>query len=72
MATQFQIMVRGEWAGDVSPGWKPGIAGTLNQSSLSDDEASCFDSREQAVAIATEHCADADEWSVVEIDKAAV
>jgi hypothetical protein len=65
--TQYQIMVRGEWAGDITPGWKPGIAGTLNQSTLSDDEASCFETRDEALAVAQEWIGDAAEWRVVQI-----
>jgi hypothetical protein len=42
------IQVRGVWAGDASPGWRPAVAGTLNQTGGPDEEASTFSSLEEA------------------------
>jgi hypothetical protein len=44
------LQVRGEWAGDVTPGWRPAVAGTLNQTGQSDEQASTFSSIEEAEA----------------------
>ena len=38
----YQIQVRGSWADGDSNEWRPAIAGTLNQTGLSDEEASTF------------------------------
>ena len=43
------IEVTGEWAGEVD-GWRPAIAGALNQTAFSDLYASTFSSREEAKA----------------------
>lgn len=37
-----------EWAGTLRDGWRPAVAGTLNNTSLSDDAASTFDSAAEA------------------------
>ena len=38
-----------EWAGTLRDGWRPAIDGTLNSSEFSADEASTFESFEDAV-----------------------
>lgn len=45
----FQIQVRGEWAGAVG-GWRPAVAGTVNQTGLSDEEASTCATHDEAQA----------------------
>lgn len=44
----FQIQVKGEWAGGVGNTWRPAIDGTLNQTGRPRDEASTFDTIEDA------------------------
>lgn len=44
---QFTIEVSGPWADSVGD-WRPAVAGTLNQSSLTDEAASTFRSLEEA------------------------
>ena len=57
----FQVQVKGEWAGSWFGNWAPAVCGTLNQSSLSDTEASTSETREQAEAaldfLTSEHVA---------------
>lgn len=50
----FQIQVRGEWAGTVG-GWRPAVAGTLNQTSMSDESASTFEWLDDATRFVREH-----------------
>lgn len=45
------IQVRGEWASDTTPGWRPAVAGPLNQTEKSDEEASTFSSLDAAEAM---------------------
>jgi hypothetical protein len=47
--TTVSLQVSGAWAG-TSGGWRPAVSGTLNQSTLSDESASEFESRAAAVA----------------------
>ena len=52
MATmKFQVQVSGEFGGSVD-GWRPGCAGTENQTGTSDAEASTFDTHDAAEAYA--------------------
>lgn len=45
----YRVEVRGEWAGAADDGrWRPLCSGTLNQTGKSDEEASTFDTREEA------------------------
>lgn len=50
MAYQVQVICN-EWAGGLQSGWRPAIAGALNQTGLSDEEASTFDTEEEARAV---------------------
>jgi hypothetical protein len=45
---KYQIQYRGNWAGSSSSRWKPAIAGTLNSTGTSDEEASTFATFESA------------------------
>jgi hypothetical protein len=47
---RFQIQVQGEWAGTTG-GWRPGIAGTLNQTGQPDHRASTVDTVAEAFAL---------------------
>ncbi len=47
MASKFQVQARGEFGG-TSGGWRPAITGTLNQTSLSDADASTTESYGEA------------------------
>jgi hypothetical protein len=49
MAT-YQVQVTGEWGGAVGS-WRPAVTGTVNQSGLSDAEASTCDTHDEAVAL---------------------
>ena len=44
----YQIQVRGQWAGAIGSRWRPAVAGTMNQTTLSDSEASLFDTHDAA------------------------
>jgi hypothetical protein len=46
-AKPYLLQVTGEWAGEVG-GWRPAIAGTVNQTGLTDEEASTFRTHEEA------------------------
>jgi hypothetical protein len=47
VAAAFQIQVTGEWAGTLG-GWRPAIAGTVNQTGESDAAASTFTTHDEA------------------------
>jgi hypothetical protein len=64
---RYHVQVRGDFAGSTG-GWRAGVAGTLNQTGLGDDEASTFATHaaaEDALAMVRE--AGADEARIVEL-----
>lgn len=46
----IKIEVRGDWGGAVASGWRPAVTGTLNTSGESDDHASTFETRGEALS----------------------
>lgn len=47
--TRYMIQVlANEWAGTLRDGWRPGVDGTLNNTNMSPEEASTFDTRADA------------------------
>jgi hypothetical protein len=68
MANSFQVQVRGVFGG-TSDGWRPAITGTLNQTGLSDAEASTFESygaAQEALGLVQESGATVEDARVVE------
>ena len=45
--TRYRVEVRGEWAGGLG-GWRPAVSGTLNQTGMSDADASTFEDSDEA------------------------
>lgn len=68
---KYKLEVRSnEWAGILRNGWRPAIAGTLNQTGLSDNEASTYPTLADAeadVAIVWEQ--EPEDVRIVEVDE---
>lgn len=48
---RYKIEFTGSWGGMLTPGWRPAITGTLNQTRQSDDEASTFSTHDEAASV---------------------
>jgi hypothetical protein len=73
VGTKYLIMVkpRHSWGGQPGGRWRPAIAGMLNQTSVSDEKASTFDTHGEAIdvanALVVPIVGEGDEWCVVDV-----
>ena len=56
-----------KWGGTLRKGWRPGITGTLNQTCASDELASLFASKDEAVEWGKKLAPDVFDWRVREV-----